>query len=329
MKKIFAFVMVMAMLLAISATCFAEKGSPEVVLRLSEDQSIDYPTTRGCQYFADLVEERTDGRIHIEVYDSGTLGDTTAVVEQLQYGAIDMIRCGTGDLTSFSQRLGVLILPYLYSSTENYYNCMDSEVAQEILKMEDADGLIGLCYFTNGSRSFYSSKPLTCLSDLKGMDIRTQSSALMMGMVEAIGAVPTAIAYSEVYSALQTGVVDAAENSVCSYVSEAHMEVAPNLLLDCHVYEPDLLIMSRQIWNELTPEDQEIFAQAAKEAVVFERSIYEEYEQDALKKAADAGVVISELTPEQQQEFVDATANLPEELCGAYMDDVNALKAIE
>ena len=155
MKRV-AFVMVMAMLLAISATCFAEKGSPEVVLRLSEDQSIDYPTTRGCQYFADLVEERTDGRIHIEVYDSGTLGDTTAVVEQLQYGAIDMIRCGTGDLTSFSQRLGVLILPYLYSSTENYYNCMDSEVAQDILKMEDADGLIGLCYFTNGSRSSLS-----------------------------------------------------------------------------------------------------------------------------------------------------------------------------
>ncbi len=328
MKKLFALIVVFAFVLAFGTTAFAET-KPDLYLRLSEDQSIDYPTTRGCQYFADLVKERTNGRIHIEVYDSGTLGDTTAVVEQLQYGAIDMIRCGTGDLTSFSPRLGVLILPYLYTSTENYYKCMDSEVAQDILKLEDSQGLIGLCYFTNGSRSFYSSKPITCLADLKGMDVRTQSSALMMGMAEALGTVPTAIAYSEVYSALQTGVVDAAENSVCSYVSEAHMEVAPNLLLDCHVYEPDLLVMSRQIWDELSQEDQEIFRQAAKEAVEFERSIYEEYEQEALEKAAAAGVIITELTPELQQEFIDATEKLPEELCSDYMDDVNALRAID
>lgn len=303
--------------------------TPKLLLRLSEDQSIDYPTTMGCLRFADLVYERTDGRIKVEVYDSGTLGNTTAVIEQLQYGAIDLCRCGVGDLSQFSPRLSLFTLPFLFTNTENYYKCMDSELAQEILEMSDADGLIGMCYYTNGSRSFYSSKPLTSLGDLKGQVVRTQESALMMGLMDALGANPTPVAYSEVYSALQTGVVDAAENSVASYASTAHYEVAPNLMLDCHVYEPDLLIMSRQIWDELSAEDQEILRQAAQESVVYEREIYEAYEAEALKKVTDAGVEVTEMTPEKQQEFVDATASMAEEFCGDYIQDVEELRGMQ
>ena len=307
----------------------AQQDKPELVLRLSEDQSPDYPTTLGCIRFAELVEERTNGRIKIEVYDSGTLGNTTAVIEQLQYGAIDFCRCGVGDLSQFSPRLSIFTLPFLYKDTESYYKCMDSDLSQDILKMEDATGLRGLCYYTNGARSFYSSKPLTCLADLKDLTIRTQESALMMSLMDSLNANPTPVAYSEVYSALQTGVVDAAENSISSYASTAHYEVAPNLMLDRHVFEPDLLIISQQIWNELSEEDQKILSEAAAESVTYERQIYEKYEEDALQKVKDAGVVITELTPEQQQEFIDATSSLAESLCSDYIDDVNSLKELQ
>lgn len=312
-----------------STTTETAAAEPELVLRLSEDQSPDYPTTMGCQRFADLVYERTNGRIRIDVYDSGTLGDTTAVAEQLQYGAIDLLRGGASPLAQFSPRLNTLSLPFLYTSTENYYKCMDSELAQDILKMEDSEGLIGLCYYTGGGRSFYSSKPITCLEDLKGMQIRVQESAVMMSMIDHLGANPQTTAYSEVYSALQTGVVDAAENSIASYVSTAHYEVAPNLLLDNHVYAPDMLIMSRQVWDKLSAEDQEIFMQAARDSVDYEREIYEEYEAEALQKALDAGVVVTELTPEQQQEFIDATASMAEELVSDYMSDVEAFREMQ
>ena len=215
--------------------------TPDMVLRLSEDQSPDFPTTLGCQKFADLVYERTNGRIKIEVYDSGTLGGTTAVAEQLQYGAIDLLRGGAAPLAQFSPTLNVFSLPFLFTSTENDYKCLDSELAQDILKMEDSEGLIGLAYYTGGARCFYSSRPITCLADLAGMDIRVQESEIMMGMIDALGANPTPTAYAEVYSALQTGVVDAAENGIGAYVSTAHCEVAPYLMLDNHVFTPDML----------------------------------------------------------------------------------------
>lgn len=303
--------------------------TPDLILRLSEDQSPDYPTTMGCQRFADLVYERTNGRIRIDVYDSGTLGDTTKVTEQLQYGAIDMVRGGASPLSQFSPQLMPLTLPFLYTSTENYYKCMDSDLAMEILKMEDSQGLIGLAYYTGGSRSFYSSQNITCLADLKDLVIRVQESAVMMGMIDALGANPTTTAYSEVYSALQTGNIAAAENSIASYVSTAHYEVAPYLLLSNHVYAPDMLIMSRQVWDQLSAEDQQIFMDAAYESVVYERGIYDDYEAEALQKAIDGGVTVNELTPEQQQEFIDATASMAEELCGDYLDVVQALRDMQ
>ena len=248
--------------------------TPDMVLRLSEDQSPDFPTTQGCQKFADLVYERTNGRIKIEVYDSGTLGGTTAVAEQLQYGAIDLLRGGAAPLAQFSPTLNVFSLPFLFTSTENDYKCLDSELAQDILKMEDSEGLIGLAYYTGGARCFYSSQPITCLADLAGMDIRVQESEIMMGMIDALGANPTPTAYAEVYSALQTGVVDAAENGIGAYVSTAHCEVAPYLMLDNHVFTPDMLVMSRQVWDRLSPEDQQIFMEAAYDSVVYEREVY-------------------------------------------------------
>lgn len=305
------------------------QAEPDMILRLSEDQAPDYPTTMGCQRFADLVYERTNGRIRIDVYDSGTLGGTTAVAEQLQYGAIDMVRGGAAPLSQFSPQLAPLCLPFLYTSTENYYKCMDSDLAMDLLKMEDSEGLIGLAYYTGGSRSFYSSQEITCLDDLKGLVIRVQESEIMMGMIDALGANPTTTAYSEVYSALQTGVVAVAENSIASYVSTAHYEVAPYLLLDNHVYAPDILIMSRQVWDQLSAEDQQIFMDAAYESVVYEREIYEEYEAKALQKAIDGGVTVTELTAEQQQEFIDATASMAEDYCADYIDIIDQLREMQ
>ena len=195
--------------------------------------------------------------------------------------------------------------------------------------MEDSEGLIGLAYYTGGARCFYSSQPITCLADLAGMDIRVQESEIMMGMIDALGANPTPTAYAEVYSALQTGVVDAAENGIGAYVSTAHCEVAPYLMLDNHVFTPDMLVMSRQVWDRLSPEDQQIFMEAAYDSVVYEREVYESYEAEALKKALDSGVTVYELTDAQLQEFIDATAGMPDKYCSQYIDIVNQFKAMQ
>ena len=258
-----------------------------------------------------------------------TLGGTTAVAEQLQYGAIDLLRGGAAPLAQFSPTLNVFSLPFLFTSTENDYKCLDSELAQDILKMEDSEGLIGLAYYTGGARCFYSSQPITCLADLAGMDIRVQESEIMMGMIDALGANPTPTAYAEVYSALQTGVVDAAENGIGAYVSTAHCEVAPYLMLDNHVFTPDMLVMSRQVWDRLSPEDQQIFREAAYDSVVYEREVYEAYEAEALQKALDSGVTVYELTDAQRQEFIDATAGMPDKYCSQYIDIVDQFKAMQ
>ena len=230
---------------------------PEFVFRLAETHVQDYPTTQGDYYFAELVNERTDGRIQIEVFHSSQLGEERDVIEQVQFGAIDFTRVSISPLAAFSPNLNALQMPYLYRDADHMWQVLKGEIGDEFLASLEPAGFVGLAWYDSGSRSFYNSvREITSVEDLEGLKIRVQQSELMVGLVEALGAVATPMPFGEVYSALQTGVIDGAENNWPSYYSTSHYEVAQYYTLDQHTRVPEILIASEMTMYKLSEEDQ-------------------------------------------------------------------------
>ena len=190
-----------------------ETASKEtIVLRLAETQTETYPATMGAIEFARLVEERTDGRIKIEVFTGGQLGgDEQAILEQVQFGAIDFTRANFAPMTEFAPILNLLQMPYLFTDADHMHKVIDSEIGTELLSSVEAGNFVGLALYDAGTRNFYNSvRPIKTVEDMKGLKIRTTQSQLIVDMVEALGASATPMAFGEVYSSLQTGVIDGA-----------------------------------------------------------------------------------------------------------------------
>ena len=187
---------------------------PEFVLTYAENQAEDYPTTQGAYKFAELVKERTDGRVEIIVNAQGTLGDERTVIEQMQFGGIDFARVSLSPLSEFVPELNVLQLPYLYTGADHMWKVLEGEIGDRFLNSFDYSGLVALSWYDAGARNFYnSSHSIERLEDMKGMVIRVQESELMSDSIRALGAVPKQMAYGEVYSGLQIGEIDGAENN--------------------------------------------------------------------------------------------------------------------
>ena len=218
----------------------APKAEP-IVFRLAENQPEDYPTTLGDKEFARLVEERTNGRIKIEVYSGGQLGDEKSIAEQIQFGAIDFARLSLSPLTEHEKSMGVLMLPYLYRDKEHMFKVLEGTVGEKILSnLEAKAGIVGLGWLDAGSRNFYNTeREIKTPADMKGLKIRVQETALMMDLISALGASPVALAYGDVYSAMQTGVIDGAENNWPSFESSKHYEIAKYFTIDEHTRVPE------------------------------------------------------------------------------------------
>lgn len=295
----------------------AEK-EPELVLRYAENQPQDYPTTQAAYRFAELVNERSDGRIKIEVYYGATLGDEKTVIEQLQFGGIDFTRVSISPLAEFDQDLNLLQMPYLYKDADQMWRVLDGEIGEEFLEGMKDSGMVGLTWFDSGSRNFYNSiKEVKSVEDLKGMKIRVQESELMMNMVEALGAVPTPMSYGEVYSSLQTGVIDGAENNWPSYDTSSHYEVAKYFVLDGHTRVPEPMLISNMTMDKIAALDAsypDMIHECAKEAAVLQRELWAEMEKASEAKVREAGCVITELAPEEVAKFQEAMAPLYDKL---------------
>jgi tripartite ATP-independent transporter DctP family solute receptor len=253
-----------------------------IVLRLAETHGADYPTTQGDYEFARLVEERSNGRIKIEVYPGSQLGEERAVIEQVQFGAIDFTRVSISPLAAFSPDLNALQMPYLYRNADHMWEVLNSNIGDDFLdSMEDA-GFVGLSWFDSGARSFYNSvRPVKSVADLAGLKIRVQESDLMIGLVESLGAVATPMPFGEVYSGIQTGVIDGAENNWPSYYSTSHYEVAKYFTLDEHTRVPEITIASKLSMDKLSKEDQALIKQAAKDSMAFQIKAWADYEKVA------------------------------------------------
>jgi len=329
MRKILVvFLVVLAATFVLTSSSSKVSAAP-IVMRLAETHPQDYPTTKGDYEFARLVKERSNGRIVVEVFHSKQLGEERAVIEQVQLGAIDMTRVSISAVSSFVRDLDAFQLPYLYRDAAHMWKVLDGPIGQEILKKHEAFNFVGVGWFESGSRNFYTKKPVKTVGDLKGMKIRVQQAPLMVGMVEALGAVATPLPYGEVYSALQAGVVDGAENNWPSYLTTSHFEVAKYFIVDEHTRVPEITVGSKKIFDKLSKEDYALILKAMKDAQPYQFKLWVDFEKVAEKTVKEKGSTVTQISPAEKQKFVDAMKPLYDKQPAEIMAVVNKIRAVK
>jgi tripartite ATP-independent transporter DctP family solute receptor len=252
-----------------------------------------------------LLEERSGGRLCIEVFHSAQLGEEKDTIEQTQFGVIDMNRVSLGPFNNIIEETQVPSLPYIFRSTDHMHKVMDGPVGQKILDAFSDHDLVGLAFYDGGSRSFYNSaRPINSIEDLAGMKFRVMQSDMFVDMVAALGANATPMPYGEVYSSIQTGVIDGAENNWPSYDSSGHFEVAQYYTLDQHLIVPEVLVMSKSAFDGLSAEDQELVRQAARDSVPVMRDLWAAREADSEERVRAAGVEV--ITDIDKTPFIEA-----------------------
>lgn len=306
----------------------AKEQKQKRVFTYAENHADDYPTTLGANKFAELVYERTGGRIEIQVKAGGILGEEKEVIEQLQYGGVDFTRVSLSPLAEFVPKLNVLQMPYLYTGPEHMWKVLDGEIGMDFMNSFEGSNLVALSWYDAGARSFYNTvKPVACLEDMQGLRIRVQESELMMAMVEALGAVPSQIVFGDVYSRLEMGDIDGAENNWPSYDSMKHYEVARYFTLDEHTRVPEMQLCSQSTWDSLSAADQAIIAACAEESAQYQRQIWQERERVSEQVVRSAGCEITELPAAEKLRFQQAVFPLYEEFCADYIDIIEAIVA--
>lgn len=333
MKRLLSVVFVMLLVpAALWAGGGAEPDSASgeaIVLRLAETHVEDYPTTQANYHFAELVSERSDGRIQIQVFAGAQLGEERAVIEQVQFGAIDLTRVSVSPLAAFSPSLDALQMPYLYRDKDHMWQVLLGPIGDQMLASVEDAGFVGLAWYDSGARSFYNSvRPIESVADLQGLRIRVQESQLMVGLVEALGAVATPMPFGEVYSALQTGVIEGAENNWPSYFSTSHYEVANYYTLDQHTRVPEILIASTIAMERLSESDQALIRQAARDSIQFQRDAWDAFVAESEREIRAAGNVITELSPAAYAEFQAAMQPLYDALDPEVAAVVEQIRAV-
>ena len=272
---------------AVGCSKTEEYNGPELILRYAENQPEDYPTTQAALAFADLVAERTEGKVKVVVYSGGELGAEQSVIEQMQYGGIDFARVSLSQLAEYLPALSVLQLPFLYTDAPQ----MD---------------LVGLSWFDAGVRSFYTREKVETLADLAGLTLRVQESDMMSEMILDLGAKPAQVVYSRVYAALHNAEIDGAENNWPSYEAMGHYEVAPYFLKDEHTRVPELQLASEAAMEKLAELDErfpDIIRACGKESALTERRLWAEREASAEKHMREWGVEVTTLSAAEKARF--------------------------
>lgn len=265
-----------------------------VTLRSADIHPDGYPTVEAVKYFGELVEKGTSGRIKVQVFHSAQLGQEKETIEQARFGVIDLNRINMGPFNNIIAETLIPSLPFIFRDTAHMRKVMDGPIGEQILKSFESQGLVGLAFYDSGARSFYNSKrPIKTLADMKGMKVRVIQSDLFLDLVNALGANATPMPPGEVYSALQTGVVDGAENNWPSYDSFRHFEVAKFYSITEHSLSPEVFVMSKRSFDKLSPADQEVVRKAAKESVLKMRELWEAREKASEAKVRAAGVQVN------------------------------------
>jgi tripartite ATP-independent transporter DctP family solute receptor len=276
-----------AALLALPAVAGARE------FRAADTQAEDYPTVQALMFMARQVEERTGGRHRIRVFHSRQLGEENDTIEQTRVGAIDLNRTNVAPIGSFVPAANVLSLPFLFRSFDHLHKVLDQAIGDEILAGFQRHGFVGLAFYDSGARSIYNGvRPVRSLADMKGLRIRVQQSKLMFDMIKALGAEPVELPYGQVGTGLATRLIDGAENNWPSYVTTGHYKLAPHYTLTEHTMGPEVLVMSLRAWEGLSPEDRDIFRDAARKSSAYMRALWTGLEEHSREQARAAGNTI-------------------------------------
>ena len=296
----------------------ASTGEAEIVLKYAELNPDGHIMDECADYFAEQVAEMSNGRIEIDVFPAGQLGDEKTAYQTIQMGggAVDHCRGHTNSLADLgAEKLNLVGLPFVFQGRDHLWNVLESEIGADFLAepQDKGMGMVGLFYLDEGSRNFFTieSKPIESVEDFKGLKLRVPTTLIMEGTTTALGASATPISFSELYSSLQTGVVDGAEQPHSGYFSNKFYEVAPNYTLTGHTYSPSIILMSESVWNNLSAEDQQILLDAAKATEQYNKETITELDGQLLEDIKAAGANVIEIT--DNTPFVEATADVTAE----------------
>jgi len=244
-------------------------------------------------YMAERVTEISSGHMRVDLYPSGQLGQERDLIELLQIGSLAMTKVSTAPLEAFVPEMKIFGIPYVFRNYDHYWKVYSGTIGQKLLLAGEKYFLRGMCYYDAGSRSFYTKdKPVLIPADLDGMKIRVMKSNIAVQMVQALGGSPTPIPWGELYTSLQQGVVDGAENNPPSFYLSRHYEVCKYYCLDEHTCIPDILLMSTVVWDNLSKQEQKWLQQAVDESVEFQKKVWKESSEEALKKVQESGVEV-------------------------------------
>jgi tripartite ATP-independent transporter DctP family solute receptor len=255
----------------------------------------DYPTVVAVKYMSELLEKKSGGKHKIKVFNKQALGSEKETIDQVKIGALDFTRVNVGPMNNICPLTQVPTMPFLFDSIPHMRKVLDGPVGDEILKSCEPFGYVGLAFYDSGARSIYAKKPIRTVADAKGLKIRVQQSDLWVALVSAMGANATPMPYGEVYTALKTGLIDAAENNIPSFDTAKHVEAVKIYSKTEHSMAPEILVMSKVVWDKLPANEQAMIRAAAKESVAFQRQKWDEQEAKSLANVKAQGAEIVEV----------------------------------
>ncbi|MDR0278430.1 MAG: TRAP transporter substrate-binding protein [Paucimonas sp.] len=297
-------------------------------IKFADVHPAGYPTVVAEQNMGKKLEQATNGEITFKMFAGGVLGSEKEVIEQAQIGAVQMARVSLGIVGPVVPDVNVFNMPFVFRDHEHMRKVIDGEIGQEILdKITNSEfNLVALAWMDGGTRSLYTKKPVRSLEDLKGMKIRVQGNPLFLDMMNAMGGNGIAMDTGEIFSALQTGVIDGAENNPPTLLEHNHFQSAKYFTQTSHLILPEPVVMSKTTWNKLTPDQQALVKKVAREAQFEERALWDAKSAASEEKLKAAGV---EFIVVDKKPFYDATAPVREKYGAQYADLMKRIDAVQ
>jgi tripartite ATP-independent transporter DctP family solute receptor len=317
---------------ALGATTISRYGvaADKTVLKASDVHPEGYPTVQAVEDLGKKLEAATGGRLSVQMYASMQLGGEKEAIEQAQVGAIQFARVSVGALGPVVDDINVFNLPFAFRNVAHMRHVVDGPIGQELLDKVTANptaNLVGLCWMDAGARNFYDTKhPIKSIADLKGLKIRVIGNPIFVDMANALGANGVAMGYDQVFSALQTGVIDGAENNPPSFVFDNHYQVAKFYSLTQHLIVPEVLVFSKRSWDQLSKDDQTLLTKLSREAQADARVLWDKKEADAFERMKTAGIEVDEIA--DKQPFRDAVKPVWDKYGSKYADLIKRIEAV-
>ena len=306
------------------------QAQTKTVFKASDVQPAGYPTVVATENLGKKLEAATNGRLSVRMYPSMQLGGEKETIEQTQIGAIQLLRVSAGTLGPIVDEINVVNMPFLFSTMAHAEKFMDGPIGQELLDKITANanaGLVALCWMNSGARSLYNTKhAIRTIADIKGLKFRVIGNPIFIDMMNSLGGNGVAMGYDQVFSALQTGVIDGAENNPPSYVFSNHYTAAKHLSLTEHLVIPEVLAFSKRAWSALSSDDQSLIRKFAREAQMEERVLWNQYEQQAMEKARAAGCQIVEIA--DKTPFQNAVKPVWDKYGPKYQEMIKRIQAV-